>query len=172
MRSSLIASLSVLALAAIFGCQDHSDPSLPKAIQADRRTTGASDFPSAVKPELVGEYPALVKSGAGYFFDEVLEYRVWMSPTEGAQPLAGGSDYFFAFAEYENALAFSQRTKGAEEPLVLIRQYQWIDEPSPGKYQVKQGERITEWQVAWLREAKRGPNSISEFLAKPRKPHG
>lgn len=98
----------------------------------------ASDFPSAVKPALVGEYPALV--------------------------------YFFAFAEYKNALAFSQKTKGAEEPLVLIRQYQWIDEPSPGKYQVKQGERITEWQVAWLRGTKRGPNSISEFLAKPRKP--
>lgn len=95
-----------------------------------------------------------------------------MCPAEGAKPLAEGHDYFFAFAEYENALAFSRKTKGAEEPLVLIRQYQWIDEPSPGKYQVKRGERITEWQVAWLSGAKRRPNSISEFLAKPRKPRG
>src|SRR3954452_24711910 len=109
MRSSLIAAFSVLVLAAIFGCEDR-DSLPPKAIQADRSTTRASGFPSALKPELVGEYPSQIKSGGGYFFDEVLEYRVWMCPARGAKPVAGHNDYFFAFAEYERAVAFSQRT--------------------------------------------------------------
>ena len=170
-RSSLIAACSILVLTAIFGCEDR-DSLTSKAIRADRSTTRASGFPTALKPELVGEYPSQVKSGGGYFFDEVLEYRVWMCPSKGAKPLAGQDDYFFAFAEYERAAAFSQKTKGAEEPMVLIRQLQWIDEPAPGKYQVKQGERITEWRVAWLKGSKRGPHSVSEFLAKPRRPRG
>lgn len=118
---------------------------------------------------MVGEYPSAAKSGAGCFFDQVLEYRVWLHPEKGAEPLAGGHDYCFAFAKYERALAFSQKAKGAEEPLALLRQYEWIDEPSPGKYEVKRGERVTEWRVAWLKGAKREPQSIAEFLAKPRK---
>lgn len=112
----------------------------------------------------------LGKSGGGYFYDEVLEYRVWFCPAEGAERLAGGDDYFFAFAEYEAALALSRSKKGAEEPLVLVRQSEWINEPSPGKYEVKRGERTTEWKVAWLQDSKRGPKSISDFLARPRPP--
>jgi len=75
-----------------------------------------------------------------------------------------------SLARYENALDFSRKTKGAEEPLVLIRQNEWIDEPSPGRYEAKKGERIAEWQVAWLQDSKRRPESIAEFLARPRKP--
>lgn len=33
-----------------------------------------NDYPAAIDPDKVGEYPALTKSGAGYFFDEALEY--------------------------------------------------------------------------------------------------
>lgn len=164
MRFISITALSAFVLAAGFACENHE--LLPPAFHADRRVTGTSGFPLVVKPELVGEYPTLAKSGGGYFFDEVLEYRVWMCPARGAKRLAGGDDYLFSFAEYENALGFSQTNQGAEAPLALIRQYEWINEPSPGEYEVKRGERIAEWRVAWLKGAKRTTSSISEFLAR------
>ncbi len=46
-----------------------------------------SKYPNAKDPDLVGTYPALVKSGGGYVWDEVLEYRVWCHPEIGAVDL-------------------------------------------------------------------------------------
>ena len=91
--------------------------------------SGTSKYPLAVDPNRVGTYPAYTKSGGGYFYDEVLEYRVWLHPENGAKPLDGRHDYFFAFDQYETAEEFSKSTAGAEEPLVLVRQLQWISEP-------------------------------------------
>ncbi len=122
-----------------------------------------SNYPLPSDLDQVGEYPALTKSGGGYFYDEVLEYRVWIHPEEG-------SDYFHAFRTYEEAQAFSRQTRGAEEPLVLIRQHEWIDEPEPGQFIPKKGERVTEWRVEWLVGSLRGPTSIQDFLASPRQP--
>src|SRR3954469_1757551 len=155
MRTMIFVLGGFMLLAGFLGCRGH--PYIPppfKALHADKTIAGTSRFPPALHPKRVGEYPAAVKAGSGRFFDEVLEYRVWLSPAKGAQSLADGNDYFFAFASYENALAFSRKTEGAEEPLALIRQYEWIDEPSPGKYEVKRGERLTEWKVAWLENSK------------------
>ena len=125
-----------------------------------------SKFPIAVEPARVGWYPALAKSGAGYFYDEVLEYRVWIHPRDGGPELEEGDEnvYFCAFPSYEEALRFSKETPGAEEPLVLVRQIEHINEPQPGKYVHVVGDRVTEWRVEWLEESKREPNSIPEFL--------
>lgn len=116
----------------------------------------SSAYPIAVDVDKVGKYPALTKSGAGYVYDEVLEYRVWVHP--------GGNDYYHAFAIYEDAEAFSEKTEMAEEPLVLILQREHINEPEPGKYVHMKGYRITEWRVEWLAGAKRGPDTIPNFL--------
>jgi hypothetical protein len=43
-------------------------------------------------------------------------------PERGSPDLEDRSDYCYPFATYAEALAFSQRTEGAEAPLVLIRQ--------------------------------------------------
>ncbi|MBE0436969.1 MAG: GCN5 family acetyltransferase [Methylomicrobium sp.] len=123
-----------------------------------------SQYPPALEPELVGKYPAMVKSGAGYFFDDVLEYRVWCHPERGASDEFEGEDYYYAFETYEEALCFSGATEGAEEPLVLIRQHEWINEPQPNLYIHEKGERIAEWQVAWLSGSKRLPGAIEEFI--------
>lgn len=56
-------------------------------------------YPDAVDPARVGKYPTLTKSGGGYFYDDVLEYRVWI---EGGD----GGDHFRAFATYSVALKF------------------------------------------------------------------
>lgn len=125
----------------------------------DRTVVASSQFPTAIDPSGVGTYPALTKSGAGYFYDDVLEYRVWVHPK------GGGDDHFAAFASYEPALAYAQNTEGAEQPLVLVRQKQWINEPEPGKFEVRSDERITEWHVGWLLEStKRTENSIDQFM--------
>jgi putative acetyltransferase len=101
----------------------------------------------------------LAKSGAGYFYDDVLEYRVWIHPK------AGGDDYYRAFASYEPALEFSKTAVGAEEPLVLVRQRKWVNEPEPGKFEPRSDERITEWQTVWLSQnTKRTADSIERFL--------
>ena len=55
----------------------------------DRSVAGASKFPLALDPTQVGTFPGQTKSGAGYFYDEVLEYRVWLHPEKGARRLAG-----------------------------------------------------------------------------------
>ncbi len=77
----------------------------------------------------------------------------------------GGLDYYEAFPTYEAALAYSKKTLGAEEPLVLILQREWIDEPQPGNFVRQKEERLTEWKVEWLAGNKRSPETIDRFLA-------
>jgi hypothetical protein len=93
-----------------------------------------ANYPDAINPDLVGSYSPLAKAGGGYVWDDVLEYRVWCHPERGASDLEDGSDYYYAFATYDEALAFSQVTEGAEAPLALIRQDEFIDETNPGEY--------------------------------------
>jgi len=115
-----------------------------------------SEYPIAVDPSKVGKYPALAKSGGGYVYDDVLEYRVWIHPD--------GDDYYHAFLTYEEAKHFSDRTQGAEEPLVLVLQHEYINEPEPGKYEHIKEDRITEWRVEWLEGSKRCPDTITNLL--------
>ena len=133
-------------------------------VRADRTVCKQSAYPLAVNNAQVGKYAPEYKSGSGYFYDEVLEYRVWFCPERGAKLVNGKNDYYVAFAEYERAEQLSRASAGAEEPLALVRQYEWISEPEPGHYQAQKGNRITEWQVEWLDGNKRTPDSIGEFL--------
>ena len=144
---------------------------IPSPVEAYMRVRAwldgkTSKFPIAVEPAKVGWYPASAKSGAGYFYDDVLEYRVWIHPRDGGPELEEGDAnvYFCAFPSYEEALKFSKETPGAEEPLVLVRQIEHINEPQQGKYIHIVGDRVTEWRVEWLEGSKRGPNSIPEFI--------
>jgi hypothetical protein len=137
-------------------------------LTADRTVTSHSAYPVAVDPSRVGTYPPDTKSGAGYFYDDILEYRVWLHPDQGAEPRNGDQDYFAAFAQYEHAEAFSKNTAGAEQPIVLVRQREWIAEPTPGQFHAETGDRITEWRVKWLTGNKRGPGTIIDFLAHPK----
>jgi hypothetical protein len=122
-------------------------------------------YPEVVDAALVGTYSALTNSGGGYVWDDVLEYRVWCHPERGAPDEEDGSDYYFAFAGYAEAAAFSRDMQGAEEPLALIRQVEYIDEPKPGEYRHVKDVRITEWPVAFLHRPRRTPNTIPEFLS-------
>ena len=126
--------------------------------RANPQRQPVSAYPIAVDLKKVGTYPAWTKSGAGYFYDEVLEYRVWIYPPEG------GDDYYKAFATYEEALACCKDTPTAEEPLVLILQKEWIDEPQPGQFVRMSEERLTEWKIEWLAGSKREPGAIERFL--------
>lgn len=123
-----------------------------------------SMYPESINKNLVGEYPALSKSGGGYFYDEVLEYRVWCRPWEGAPDEFEGEVYYYVFHIYEEALKFSETTDGSEEPLVLIKQYEWIDEPEPGNFVHETGERVTEWRCEWLPDSKREAGTIVNFI--------
>jgi putative acetyltransferase len=127
-----------------------------------------SAHPAAIDPDLVGEYPAMTKSGGGYFYDDVLEYRVWVHPHAGGEDLHDGDDYYYAFVTFEDAAAFSRETPGAEQPLVLVRQLESINEPTPGVFEHHTEARITEWRVEWLADCKRSESSIRDFL----KSHG
>ncbi len=155
-----VAGAGMILVLHLSGCSD-SDPAA--ALTPDRTVVASSKYPVAVDPGRVGSHPALTKSGAGYFYDEVLEYRVWMKP-------AGGGDSFYrAFASYETALQFSKKTPRSKEPLVLVRQLEWIDEPKSGDFHACSGERITEWQVEWLSGSKRSKDSIARFLKQHQK---
>ena len=166
MRRVVHSALLIGALALI-DC-NHSKPQSGFIVEhADRHISGTSAYPLAVDLARVGTYAGETYSGAGYFYDDVLEYRVWLHPENGAAPLNGTHDYFVAFAQYEVADAFSRNTKGAEEPIVLVRQLEWINEPEHGHFIPEKGERTAEWQVPWLLKSKRNPRSIQEFLKHP-----
>lgn len=122
-------------------------------------------YPKVLDETKIGDYPALVKAGGGYVWDDVLEYRVWCHPEKGAEDLEDGNDYYYAFASYEEAIEFSESYKGTEEPLALILQKEYIDEPEPGTYIHVKVERLTEWPVKFLSRPKRTENTIPDFLS-------
>jgi hypothetical protein len=122
-------------------------------------------YPDVLDADRIGTYPALTYSGGGFVWDEVLEYRVWLHPENGAPDEEDGSDYFHSFATYAEAIAFSQRTEGAEEPLALVLQREYISEPAPGRYIHMKEERITEWPVEFLSRPKRTPGTIPDFFS-------
>jgi len=122
-------------------------------------------YPQVVDPRRVGTYPASAKAGGGFVWDAVLEYRVWCHPERGAPDEADGSDYFRAFATHPEALAFSEGTEGAEEPIALILQEEYIDEPELGTYIHVRERRVTEWPVAFLSRPRRTPHTIPDFLS-------
>ncbi|WP_374962538.1 hypothetical protein [Spongiibacter tropicus] len=124
-----------------------------------------SKYPKVKDPEMVGEYSGAAKAGGGYVWDEVLEYRVWCHPHDGSPDLAEGSDYYYAFERFEEALECANEIPGSEAPLALILQREYIDEPEPGIYLHKKEERIAEWPVEFLSRPRRGPDTIPGFMA-------
>ena len=122
-------------------------------------------YPRVLDETKIGDYPALVKAGGGYVWDEVLEYRVWCHPEQGAEDTENGDDYYFVFSTYEEALEFSNNTIRAEEPIALILQKEYIDEPEPGEYTHMKEERLTEWPIEFLKRPKRNDNTIPDFLS-------
>jgi putative acetyltransferase len=127
----------------------------------------AIDFlpPAVLDPTQVGDYPAKAKSGGGYVWDEVLEYRVWCHPEQGAPDEFEGSDYYYAFETFDDALAFSESNSGCEDPLALVLQREYIDEPEPGQYVHVKEERITEWPVEFLSRPRCTETTIDDFMS-------
>lgn len=131
----------------------------------------ATEYPAVLDPKAVGTYEPLAGSGGGYFWDEVLEYRVWCHPERGAPDVAGGSDYYYAFASFEEALKCAQETRGAEQPLALILQREYIQEPQPGVYIHVREPRIAEWPLEFLSRPRRTSLTIPSFLARAAAAH-
>jgi hypothetical protein len=84
---------------------------------------------------------------------------------DGAPDEADGSDYYYAFATYAEAAAFAAKTPGAEEPLALIRQDEYLDEPEPGHFVHMREVRVAEWPVKFLRRPRRTARTIPDFLS-------
>jgi putative acetyltransferase len=124
-----------------------------------------SKYPIAVDPSKVGDYPALAKAGGGFVWDEVLEYRVWCHPERGAPDEDEEGDYYYFFATFEEADAFSKSNKGTEEPLALVLQREFIDEPTPGDYVHWREERIAEWPVVFLSRPRRDEQTLPAFFS-------
>jgi hypothetical protein len=122
-------------------------------------------FPRAIDPARVGKYPGFCFAGGGFVWDAVLEYRVWCHPERGAPDKEDGNDYYYAFASYPDALRFSKRSAGAEKPLALILQREYILEPTPGQYVHVKKRRITEWPVAFLSRPRQTKSTIPDFLS-------
>ncbi len=104
-------------------------------------------------------------AGGGYVWDAVLEYRVWCYPRDGADDAFEGADYYYAFATYDEAAEFSARTPGAQDPLALVLQEEYIDESELGTFTHVKGPRITEWPPEFLARPRRTPSTIPDFLS-------
>ena len=121
--------------------------------------------PAVLDPDQVGSYPASAKAGGGYVWDAVLEYRVWCHPERGAPDEADGSDYYYPFASYSEALEFSLATVGAEKPLALVLQEEYIAEDEPQQYVHVRERRVAEWPPEFLSRPRRTERTIADFLA-------
>jgi hypothetical protein len=84
---------------------------------------------------------------------------------EGADDLYDGEDYYYPFGSYEEAIEFSKGNAGTEEPLALILQEEYINEPSPGSYIHVKEKRLTEWPVEFLHRPRRNENTIPDFFS-------
>jgi len=122
-------------------------------------------YPSVLDPSKVGEYSAVAKAGGVFVWDAVLEYRVWCHPERGAPDEADGSDYYHAFETYEEANDFARANAGTEEPLALVLQREFIDDPEPGQYVHVREHRVAEWPVEFLSRPQRDELTIPEFFA-------
>lgn len=109
-----------------------------------------TDYPKVLDEKMVGKYFPLAKAGGGYVWGEALEYRVWCNPGHGTEDLQEKNDYYYSFTNYKEAKEFHKSNKGTEEPLALILQKEFIDEPKNEKYVHVKEERIAEWQVEFL----------------------
>ncbi len=118
-------------------------------------------YPDAIDPSKVGTYTLEVFSGGGYFYDKVLEYRVWSKEN--------GQTSMTAFATYKDAEDFALQSKYAAIPLVLVWQEEHINEPEPGRYVHITKPRITEWQTSWLKGSQGSKEQIPVFLKKNQK---
>ena len=123
------------------------------------------EYPSVLDPAAVGTYSAVAKAGGGFVWDEVLEYRVWLSPRDGAADRFDGDDYFAFFDNARAAFEFAEATAGSSEPLALVLQREYLDEPEPGVYLHCRDERVTEWPVVFLTRPRRTARTIPDFLA-------
>jgi hypothetical protein len=124
-----------------------------------------SRYPKVKDPGKIGSYHTTVPSGGGYVWDDVLEYRVWCRLKDGAPDLVNGKDYFYGFETYEQASMFSKENAGSEEPVALVLQGEYIDEPEPEKYVHVKEQRIAEWPVELLSRPPRNERTIPEFFA-------
>jgi putative acetyltransferase len=122
-------------------------------------------FPDVLDPALVGTYPAEAHAGGGYVWDAVLEYRVWCHPERGAPDLADGNDYYYPFATHQEAAEFAAANPGSEDPLALVLQEEYIDEPEPGVYTHVRVRRVTEWPVEFLARPRRTASTLPNFFA-------
>lgn len=154
-------SAAALVIALACGCSD-SGPGLdPLCNGVDRSVAATSRQPIASDPEHVGTYPATANSGGGYFYDRVLEYRVWFDTDRG--------DRFRAFAQFETADSWSRENAAGAPVLALVHQVERVLGPKEdGTYVAVRAPCNAEWRVEWLTGAQRGPTSIEQFLANPR----
>ncbi|MEM6797628.1 MAG: GCN5 family acetyltransferase [Acidobacteriota bacterium] len=125
----------------------------------------AGAYPAVLDSQKVGSYDARACAGGGLVWDEVLEYRVWMHLRDGAEDAEEGNDYFYAFDSYAAALEWSADQEGAQAPLALILQREFIDEPRPGCYSHVKKERVAEWPVSFLSRPRRTESTIPDFLS-------
>ena len=143
--------------------------SLPKHlgrfVTIDLKASLMSKYPPVKNPSQIGNYPAVVGAGGGYVWDDVLEYRVWCHPQDGAPDTENGDDYYYAFETYEEAQEFSSTSPGAEEPLALVIQEEYIEEPEFGEFIHKKEQRLVEWLPEFLSRPRRTDSTISDFFS-------
>lgn len=115
-------------------------------------------YPAVFDEDLVGFFDVETHAGGGYVWDEVLEYRVWVHVDDD-------DDSVNVFPDYPSAKAFADTTEGAESPIALILQREYIEEPEPGCYNHVVESRVTEWPIEFLSRPRRTEKTIPDFLA-------
>lgn len=154
--------IAVLLAVVVAACSRPVAPFSPAHV--DQSVSQQSRYPLAAEPSLVGTYSGRSKSGGATSMTTSLstesgsipsrERRHWLE-TMTTSPRSRNTSRRWP----------SRRRTRCRATVVVLRQLESINEPSPGVYRHQSGARITGWLPQWLLGSKREPDSITKFLA-------
>jgi putative acetyltransferase len=118
----------------------------------------SSDYPLPDDLAAVGTHAAAAARDSGVFYDDVLEYRLWVRRPATTEEL------MFAFPTVEDAHE-ARTALGRDARLcVLVQQREPIERMEDGSYVQRSEPRRVEWPITWLVDGRPGEDAVQEVL--------
>ncbi len=117
-------------------------------------------LPSAVDHQKVGYYGNAESYNDGYFWDELLEYRVRCR----ALPNDEEEELLYCFKDYQSAFTFYKKTPTTQELNALILQKEHITRLNRNAFKHIDTPRMVEWPAHFLMRPQGSTAFIITFL--------
>lgn len=117
-------------------------------------------LPDAIDSQKVGYYGHADSYNDGYFWDELLEYRVRCR----ALPTDEEEELLYCFRDYPSAFEFYKKTPTAQELNALVLQKESITRLNRNEFKHITTPRTAEWPAHFLMRPQGSASFIAKFL--------